>query len=58
MFHEGVIKEGSSSFNIPTTNNSLSKGQVKEVKDLLTFGEEIFTHTLEYRVKRHIGQLC
>lgn len=26
MFHEGVVKEGSSSFNIPTTNKALSKG--------------------------------
>lgn len=26
MFHEGVVKEGSSSFNIPSTNKAPSKG--------------------------------
>lgn len=41
-----------------TTNKAPRKGKVKEVKDLhVLIFEEIFTYTLEYRVKTHIGQL-
>lgn len=44
---------------ILATTNKAQERKSKEVKDLhVLIFEEMFTYTLEYKVKIHIGQLC